>query len=163
MSDAGGTESRRVICIGVGNLFRRDDGAGPAVLEQLRQRHVPGLQILESSGEGATLITLWAGGDHVFLVDAACSGRDPGTIYRIDAQEKTLQPDFFYYSTHAFSVAEAVELARALDELPPRLIIYAVEGADFGMGAALSAPVQAAVARVADAIVREVDALLHGQ
>jgi hydrogenase maturation protease len=163
MSDAGGTVSPRVICIGVGIPFRRDDGAGIAVLNRLKERQIPGLHLLESSGEGATLITLWAGGDHVFIVDAACSDGIPGSIYRIDARQQALQPDFFYYSTHAFSVAEAVELARALDQLPPHLIIYGIEGADFGMGAELSAPVQAAADQVADRIAEAAQRLLGRQ
>ncbi len=52
---------------------------------------------------------------------------------------------FFHYSTHAFSVAEAVELARALDQLPSRLILYGIEGRDFSAGERLSPEVGAAV------------------
>jgi hydrogenase maturation protease len=48
-------------------------------------------------------------------------------------------------STHAFGVAEAVELARELGRLPGRLEVYAIEGADFSAGAELSAEVASAV------------------
>ena len=39
-----------------------------------------------------------------------------------------------------FGVADAVELARALGRLPARLDVYAVEGAEFEVGAEISAP-----------------------
>src|SRR5215207_5591238 len=48
-------------------------------------------------------------------------------------------------STHAFGVADAIELARTLGRLPARLEIYTIEGADFTAGAGLSPPVAAAV------------------
>jgi hypothetical protein len=49
-------------------------------------------------------------------------------------------------STHAFSVAEAVELAGALGRLPARVDVYAVEGKDFRAGAARSGAGAQAVA-----------------
>jgi len=48
-------------------------------------------------------------------------------------------------STHAFGVADAIELARALDRLPPHLDVYAVEGVEFGLGTPLTPAVQRAI------------------
>jgi hypothetical protein len=45
---------------------------------------------------------------------------------------------------------EAIELARALGQLPPRLIVYGVEGADFTAGEGLSLDVE----KAAQAVVR---------
>ena len=45
-------------------------------------------------------------------------------------------------------VADAIELARALGELPVRCVVYAVEGQSFETGAPLSARVEAAVFEV---------------
>ena len=47
--------------------------------------------------------------------------------------------------THAFGLAETIELARALDRLPARLLVYGIEGACFEAGDELSPPVRAAV------------------
>jgi len=49
-----------------------------------------------------------------------------------------------------------VELARALGRLPPRLIIYGIEGKSFEAGAGLSPEVQAAVEGVVERVLREV-------
>ena len=90
------------------------------------------------------------------LIDAVQSQGEPGAVYRFDARQDPPPADFFNYSTHAFSVAEAVQLARALDQLPPALLIYGIEGAAFEPGVGLSPAVEAAVNTVADRICADV-------
>jgi len=145
-----------IVVIGVGNEYRSDDGAGIAVARRLRERFPTGVTILEESGEGAALIEAWQGATWVMLVDAVSSGAPPGTIHRLDAHAEPLPAGFFHYSTHAFSVAEAVELARSLGRLPPRVIVYGIEGENFNLGVELSPAVEAAVAAVVEQATEEV-------
>ncbi|RMF77097.1 MAG: hydrogenase maturation protease [Planctomycetota bacterium] len=137
------------LIIGVGNACRSDDGVGIAVARRLRDAKAPA-RIIDASGEGAALMELWRPYSQVTLVDAVRSGGRPGRIVRIDATRQRVPSDFFHYSTHAFSVAEAVEMARALDVLPARLVIYGIEGADFSPGFRLTP----AVNRAADEVAR---------
>jgi hydrogenase maturation protease len=146
-----------LVIIGVGNRYRRDDGVGLLIARRVREGVPPGVPVLEESGEGAALMEAWRGAATVILCDAVRSGAAPGTIHRLEADRQPIPTGFFHYSTHAFSVAEAVELARALGELPPRLIIYGIEGADFTAGTALSPAVEAA----AHTVIREVLAAAH--
>ena len=151
-----------IVIIGVGNEYRSDDGAGIAVARRLRALFPAGVTILEESGEGAALIEAWQGAAWVMLVDAVRSGASPGTIHRLDARAAPMPTGFFHYSTHAFSVAEAVELARSLDQLPPHLIVYGIEGANFAAGVELSPAVEQAVEAVVERIAQEVrDALMR--
>jgi hydrogenase maturation protease len=108
--------------------------------------------------EGAALLEAWQGHAVVFLVDAAESGAAPGTIHRMDARARQIPRRLFHCSTHAFSVAEAVELARALDQLP-HLVLYGIEGKDFGAGAGLSAEVEQAAVEVTARVLDELGAL----
>lgn len=117
--------------IGVGNPWRGDDGAGPAVA-----RAAGGV----STADPARLLDLWEGARHAVVVDACVSGAAPGTIHRGDAG-RPAQPA----STHGIGVADAIALARSLGRLPPRLDVYAIEGADFGHGDRLTPAVAAAV------------------
>jgi hydrogenase maturation protease len=48
--------------------------------------------------------------------------------------------------------AEAIELARTLDLLPPETYVYAIEGERFDAGSGLSPAVAAAVGRVVEMI-----------
>lgn len=142
----------RVLIIGVGNRLRRDDGFGPIVAERLAQS---GLPTREHSGEGAGLMDLFADLDCLILVDAAKSGARAGTIHRLNASSTPLPKGFFHYSTHLFGPAEAVEMARMLNRLPPQVHIFAVEGKDFAHGEGLSPSVE----RGAKTVEREIRAL----
>jgi hydrogenase maturation protease len=149
-----------IVIIGVGNEYRSDDGAGIAVARRLRALFTSGVTILEESGEGAALMQAWQGASWVMLVDAVHSGASPGTIHRLDARAAPMPTGFFHYSTHAFSVAEAVELARSLDQLPAHLVVYGIEGANFAAGVELSPAVEQAVEVVVERLAQEVQAVL---
>ncbi len=134
-----------LLVIGIGNPYRSDDGAGIAVAKQFADQAPPGVKVIEESGEGTALIEAWKGAPSVILIDAIQSGAPPGTIHRLDANAEKIPARFFRHSTHAFRVTEAVELARTLHQLPPRLIIYGIEGQNFAAGDQLSPHVQNAM------------------
>ncbi len=142
--------SDRPLFVGIGNAFRRDDGLGPWVAEALAAR---GLNAVPHAGDGAGLLDHFAASPSVVLIDATRSGAAAGTLRRLDARAEAIPAEFFHYSTHRFGLAEAVETARALGLLPARLIIYGIEGSDFGAGLGLSAPVPAAATALITALI----------
>jgi hydrogenase maturation protease len=156
-------ETLRALIIGVGNSYRSDDGAGIVAAQRLREHAPEGVAVIEQSGEGTALLEAWKGASSVILIDAVHSGAPPGTIHRLDAHAAAIPSRFFHYSSHAFSVAEAVELARALGCLPPQLIVYGIEGENFAAGLGLSAAVERAVAGVASRLLDELCALQNGR
>ena len=145
-----------MLIIGVGNRMRSDDGVGPVVARKLAEILSSEVNVVELSGEGTELMESWAGEDAVFVVDAASTGGEPGAIVRFDAVEHVVPGSFFRYSTHAFGLAEAVELSRALEMLPPRLVIYGVEGASYASGEGLSGEVAEAAEEVTRRIAEEI-------
>jgi hydrogenase maturation protease len=149
------TDSSVPLVIGIGNTFRSDDGVGIWVARRLRHEISRGVSILEATGEGGALLEAWKGAASVFLLDAMRSGAAPGTIHRFDAAVEPIRAKFFRTSSHAFGVGEAVELARALNQLPPHLIIYGIEGANFGPGVELSAVVLRSAAEVCERLLSE--------
>ena len=69
--------------IGVGNEFRRDDGAGPAVVARLRDLAPPGVRLVITDGEPTRLIEAWAGAALAVVVDAVRAAPPrPGTVHR---------------------------------------------------------------------------------
>lgn len=154
-----------VVVIGVGNPDRGDDGAGPAVARQVRAAltagglaHPRDVRVLECDGEASGLMEAWDGAPTVILIDAVRSGAPPGHLHRIDAHRQPIAAGGwgFRASTHAFGVAEAVALARALGRLPARLILYGIEGKTFDAGAGLSVEVAAAVPTAATRVISDV-------
>ena len=128
---------------------------GLVVARRLREAAPESVRVLEESGEGAGLMESWQDADTVILIDAVHSGAKPGTLHRLDAHLQPLAKKFFRFSTHAFGVAEAIELARALGRLPPRLIVYGVEGKSFEAGVGLSPEVEAAAPEVVERVLAE--------
>ena len=135
--------------VGVGSAWRGDDAAGLAVAAALRDERPGGVEAVEhAAGDPAALIDLWDGAADVVVVDAVSSGAAAGTVHHFDACAGPLPAELFGSSTHALGLADAVELARALDRLPARLRIVGIEGRAFGHGAGLTPAVEHAVARV---------------
>jgi hydrogenase maturation protease len=143
------------LVIGVGNEWRRDDAAGLVVARRLREAPLTAVRVIEHEGEPLDLIEEWSGAAAAIVIDAVSSEAEPGTIYRLDAQAGQLPAELFRGSTHALGVAEAVELGRALDRLPRRLIVLGIEGKRFDAGAGLSPDVERATARLVDELAGE--------
>jgi len=143
--------------LGLGNPARGDDAAGRFVARRLRVEPPVGVEIVESEGEATALLDEIDGAAAVYLVDACVSGAPPGAIHRFDATAAPLPDLGSGLSTHGFGVSVAIELARALDRLPLRCVLYAIEGGSFDLGAPLSPPVAEAVAEVVRRLRAEID------
>lgn len=152
----------KILLIGVGNYYRSDDAAGLQVVRQLKDDVLDAVTLLEHSGEGAALMEAWKGADAVIVIDAVSSGAPPGTIHRLEPFPEPLPAAMFKHSTHAFSIPQAIELSRTLNQLPGRLIIFGIEGRNFEAGTELSAPVAEALPEVAKQVIREITRLRSG-
>src|SRR3990167_4861892 len=137
-----------ILIIGIGNPYRGDDAVGLRIAQDIKKKSPDHVNVIEQSGEGISLMDSWKDSDAVILIDAVYSGAKPGTIHRFDAHTQPIPSKFFHYSTHAFGVAEAIELARALKQLPPHLIVYGIEGKCFEAGIKLSWEAEKAVEEV---------------
>lgn len=137
------------VCLG--SPFRGDDAVGPVVAERLRGLGVP---VLDCADEPTRLLDAWAGLD-VVVVDALRSGTTAGALHRIDAGDGPLPRDLRLASTHAMGIADALDLARALDRAPTRVVVLGLEGTAFGMGEDMTPAVAAAIDGLVAAVVRE--------
>lgn len=142
---------------GVGNPYRGDDAVGPRVAELLRERLPAAVAVAPHDGEVGALLEAWEDAELVVVADAVHAGEAPGTVVRLDAARDPLPPAPAT-SSHGFGVAETVELGRALGSLPPRLVVYGIEGADYATGAPLSPVAERAAAEAAGRIAAEIEA-----
>jgi hydrogenase maturation protease len=136
----------------LGSPFRGDDAVGPLVAERLRAAGAP---LLDCDEEPTRLLDEWAGLDLLVVVDAVRTGAAPGTLHRVEAVEEALPRDLGLASTHAFGIADALELGRAVGRAPRRVVVHGIEGERFRMGEAPSPRVAAAVDELAAAVLAE--------
>jgi hydrogenase maturation protease len=139
-----------MLIIGCGNEMRGDDAAGLLVARHLRSL---GLNACEHTGDGLNLIQLWEPSSEVVLVDAVLAQGDPGKVRIWDGIAAPVKTDLFRGSSHSVGVAEAIEMARLLGNLPKQLLIYGIEGKQFEIGATPSAAVLQAVGKVVQMIL----------
>ena len=143
--------------IGVGNEFRRDDGAGPAVVARLRDLAPPGVELVTMDGEPTRLIEAWTGAALAAVVVDAVRAEppQPGTVHRfvVDRPGARGSRTARATSSHGLGLDDAISLALVLDRMPARLIVHAIEAADLTQGTGLTPAVAAAIDIVASAIL----------
>lgn len=140
------------LVIGIGNAFRQDDGVGLLLAGRLGALQLPGVDVVTHHGEGTGLMSLWRGRDCVVAIDAVSSGQPAGTLFVIDATNESIPSEWHLFSSHAFGLGEAVEMARSLGELPNKLWIVGIEGRNFSPGQELSPEVAGNLAQALEKV-----------
>ena len=147
-----------MLLIGVGNPMRGDDGIGPEVASRVAHLGVPGVEVVVEAEPLAILEHLRepAAQLGVVVVDATPPGGRPGRVLVHPVGEERLVGRDSPFGSHGLGVAHAVELARSLGLLPPRLTLVGVEAESARLGTGLSAAV---LAGLDDAVRAVVEAL----
>jgi hydrogenase maturation protease len=145
----------RIVVIGIGNEFRRDDGAGPAVVARLGELLPPGVELAVSDGEPIGLIESWHHASLAVVVDAVRAEPSiPGRLHRCELYRPgAAQANGV--SSHGLGLDDAIRLARALERMPSRLILHAVEVADVSQGVGLTPAVAAAITPLVSAVLAD--------
>jgi hypothetical protein len=71
---------------------------------------------------------------------------------RLNANDLTIESDFFNYSSHAFGLAEAINVSKVMNKLPKFLIVYGIEGVHFNHDTHMTHEIEEAVKKTANII-----------
>ncbi|MFP4686804.1 MAG: hydrogenase maturation protease [bacterium] len=143
--------------IGAGNPHAGDDRAGRRVADLLAEKNLSDIQITQCLGDAAELIELFEKYQTIYCCDAVRQPSRAGKIYRFEAHKKPLPVELFSLTTHDFGLPQAVELARSMNKLPEKLVIYGIAAANFQPGAKLTPEVETAAHEVAERLVAELN------
>jgi hydrogenase maturation protease len=146
-----------LLVIGLGSPHG-DDQAGWLVVEQLRQR---GLTDAVAVSDPAAVLDLLAPYRRVILVDACRTGAAPGTFLRLQWPDERIGARSTC-STHGLSIVEVLTLAEHLDRLPEDVVFYGVEIERSDPATDPTASLRAAIAKVAERILREIAGAMSG-
>lgn len=127
---------KSLVVIGVGNLVRGDDAIGRLTLRALATKKIPEVFPIEIEGEATQVLEALTGAGAAIVIDACRSGATAGTIHRFDVSDQPLPATLGSFSSHGFGLAAGLELARNLNLLPCRCVVFAIEVDDFTCGAA---------------------------
>lgn len=156
--DGFGPEPCELLVIGCGNILRGDDAVGPVLVRHLQTLGVPdGVRLVDGGTSGMDVAFGMRGAAAVVLVDAASTDADPGTVYRVPADEIAQLPPIAGLHTHNFRWDHALSFSNWLlgPRRPTDITVYLIESGRLDTGAPLSEPVAAAMTSVIDLIVRD--------
>ncbi len=149
----------RIRIVGCGRPDVGDDAAGLLIAERLRKSLPPEVEVRTDAAGGANLVHWCNNVEVLILADAALATDDFPTgqwrRFAFPADRDRVQAVAFP-GTHTLGVVQGLELAYTLDRLPEEVLLYAVAGARFELGAAISPAVKSSVTAVADQLVVEV-------
>jgi len=134
----------RVLVAGVGNVLRRDDGFGPAVVDRLGE--LPdGVRVVETGIGGVALLQelLAAPLEGLVLVDAMDRGAHPGTVFLLEPNVVEAE---HVADVHLANPDRVLSMALSMGALPPRVAIVGCQPEDADeLGEALTPTVQRAI------------------
>ncbi|MBI4851672.1 MAG: hydrogenase maturation protease [Acidobacteria bacterium] len=144
------------VVIGIGNDHRGDDAFGLLTVRNIKKIISNKVCCYEHSSDATGLISLWQKEKVVFLIDAIYSKDPCGTIYCLDLKKEIL-PNEWFYSTHSFNIAQVIELAQILDQMPKKILLYGVVGKNFEIGEKISPKVFQAIETLTTEIIKDIN------
>jgi hydrogenase maturation protease len=154
------------IIIGIGNPVLTDDSVGIKVARALARR-LPAQKdtvVRELSAGGLRLMEALEGFERAVIIDAIVTeGGEAGSVYRLTPSD--LAKTRNTCSTHDASLGDALELGKSLGlMLPHEIAIWAIEAGDVRtFSEELTGPVEAAVPRVVEAVIRRLNESASGR
>jgi len=150
----------KILVLGVGNVLLSDEGAGVRAVEQLQRSYVfpPQVELIDGGTMGLDLLGYLDDTIHLFIIDAIVSTNPPGSV----VIEKLLDPPAYFrqkISPHQIGLSELLAVAAMQDCLPPFITLFGIVPLDLSTGIEMSAEVNAAVAQVVLAVVKDLSLL----
>lgn len=149
----------RLLIIGCGNVLRGDDAAGPVLIRRLWEKQAVSDDVMLSDGgtSGMDVVFKMRDADRVIIIDAAATGAQPGTLYKVPGTALEEVPPITGMGSHDFRWDHAIAVGRWLlgTRMPTQIDVYLIEGQNYGFGEELSSSVSDAIDKVADLIIAE--------
>jgi hydrogenase maturation protease len=132
-----GEGAGRLLVLGWGNPGRRDDGLGPAIVEELSRMGIAGVSAESDYQLSIEAAAGLAQAERAVFVDAALEGPEP-------FQVRPLSPSStICFSTHAFGPEAVLAVCEQAYRRSPEALLVGVRGYEFDIAEGLSDGAQA--------------------
>ena len=135
--------------IGCGNSNRGDDGVGPYIAQQLKQRlssyQLSEVQVFDAGTGGMDVMFKARGSNSLLIIDAASSGSAPGSVFELADTDLHISTDPVT-NMHDFRWQHALYTGRQIfaESFPKDVKVILIEAGELGLAVELSPPVQQA-------------------
>ena len=138
-------------------MLLKDEGVGGHVVQELQKKSLPSaVEVHDGGVAGIGLLDYFPGASKVLLIDAAEMNLEAGAVVRFTPEEVAGNPGGPRFSSHDIGLLEVLELARALDQCPPEVVIFGIQPKEISWGMELSPEVRASIPKVTEAVLREI-------
>lgn len=152
------SEQKQILIIGCGNLLRGDDSVGPIMIRRLWELGLPeGVFCCDGGTAGMDVAFQMRGKDKVIIIDAAKTGEEAGTVFKVPGEELENLPPLTDIHTHNFRWDNALAFGRWLlkNEYPNDITVYLIEGENFEFGEVLSPKIKDVMEKLAVKLLDE--------
>lgn len=99
----------KVKVIAIGNVLMEDDGIGIEVLEKIKDKlKDKNIEVIIGETDAEYCISQIEDGDFIFIIDASCSEKPPGTITVVNIKNYSYKRK--YYTQHNYNVVDLIKL-----------------------------------------------------
>jgi hydrogenase maturation protease len=146
----------RVVVVGLGNRYRRDDAVGVVAADALNELALNRVRVVTDIVEPVSLLEAWSGAGLAVVIDAAViTPSTPGRVRRCVLSDVVAASEGL--SSHGVDITRTHALGQALGRVPDALVVFTIEVADTGHGIGLTPPVAGAVPAVVRMAVDEIN------
>ncbi len=142
------------LILGVGNIYRKDDGIGPIVIEQLKKESISNVDLLNGCTDGLVMFEYLKGYKKAIIIDAARMNSSPGEIKIFSRHDTKRNIKFDTLSTHGFGLSEALSLVEEFD-FDINITIIGIEPVDISFGEGLSKEVEEKIDFIKQAVKKQ--------
>lgn len=139
-------------------MLRGDDSVGPVMIRRLWELGLPESVFCADGGTaGMDVAFQMRGKDKVIIIDAAKTGEEAGTVFKVPGEELENLPPLTDIHTHNFRWDNALAFGRWLlkDEYPDDITVYLIEGENFEFGEVLSPKIKETMEKLAIKLLDE--------
>ncbi len=120
-------EPASLCIVTIGNSLKGDDGIASALCEKLPESVLSDVCLFDLGPYTSYLSDCLKGHKAAIIIDTTCDGLSPGSVTIVDLQALLEGPKLNINSSHGFTVADELTLAKQRGTLPNRLIFFGVE------------------------------------
>ena len=159
----GSTETEKTLIIGLGNPLVSDDSVGLRVAERLRSllEHRSGVDVSEDYWGGLRLMERMIGYRRAIVIDAICTGSQPGTIHHLTTDSIRTQKSA---SAHDVNLPTALAFGRRAGVSLPadeNVRLVGIEAEDIiNFSEQCTPAVEAAIPRAVQEVVQVLDSMI---
>ncbi|MCE4610806.1 MAG: hydrogenase maturation protease [Desulfurococcales archaeon] len=160
--------SKKVLIAGFGSLLQGDDSFGIRLLASVEAelRRIGGIDVLEASTNGIMMVQqLMEGYDVLIILDAISMGGEPGELYVLELEDVKSSSNDYVTSIaqlHEINPQSALQIAKALKVLPPRVYFIGCEPAAIDFTLEVSPPMYKCLERARRALLTLVTSVCSG-